>query len=313
LPSPLAASRRARAQPAAKVPRVGVLAWFSADAAVRFVEPLRQSLRELNHIDGSTIQLEFHWADHSPERAAAIARDLVDRQVDVIVAWATPAAHAAKHATQSVPVVMMVADPLATGLVSNLKRPGGNLTGFGSLSTELSGKRLELLSELLPGLRNVAFLGSSRDPQAGIFVRETEAAAASLSVAVRTLMADTADFESAFASMQAEGVAAVIVQPIFLGERARIAALALKYRLPAISDFREFAAAGLLIAYGSNPREQIRRVASYVDRILKGAKPGDLPIEQPTRFEMVINLRTAKALGLAIPPAVLARADEVID
>ncbi len=307
-------SRATLAQTAAKAPRIGFLGWYSADAAVRFVEPFRAGLRELNYVEGRNIQVEYHWADANAERAAAIARDLAQRQVDIIVVWATPAAHAVKAATQTIAIVLMVADPLATGLVPNLTRPGGNITGFGSVSTELSGKRLELLTELLPGLRKVAFLGSTLDPNAQTFVRATTAAAANLGIAMQPLLVEGPEgFDGASAAMADAGASAVIVQPIFMDQRVRVAALALKHRLPTVSDHREFAQSGGLIAYGASAREQIWRIAYYVDRILKGARPGDLPIEQPTKFELLINLATAKALGLAIPTSILARADEVIE
>jgi putative ABC transport system substrate-binding protein len=302
------------AQAGGRTPRVGFLGWGSADAAVRFVEPFRRGLRELDYVEGKNIEIEYHWANASTTRAASLARDLAAGQFDVIVVWATPAAHAVKEATRTVPVVMMVADPLATGLVSNLTRPGGNITGFGSLSTELSGKRLELLGELLPGLRKVSFLGSTRDPNTATFVQATRTAAAALGIeVVQQLVDGPAAFDDAFAAMSQAGVSAVIMQPIFFDQRDRVIAQSLKHRLPVVSDFREFVLSGGLVAYGADAREQIRRIASYVDRILKGARPGDLPIEQPTKFELLINLRTAKALGLAIPASILARADEVIE
>jgi putative ABC transport system substrate-binding protein len=310
---PLAAGP-ALAQSAARPPRIGFIGWYTADAAVRFVEPFRRGMREFNYVEGRNVEVEYHWADASAERAAALARDLVSRQMDLIIVWATPAAHAVKNATQSIPVVMTVADPLATGLVSNLTRPGGNITGFGSASTELSGKRLELLAELLPGLRKVAFLGSTQDPNAHTFVRETVASGATRGIEIQKLLVDGPDgFDGAFAEMVRGRAAAVVVQPIFIDQRARVTALALKHRLPAVSDHREFAQSGGLLAYGASSQEQFRRIAYFVDRILKGARPGDLPIEQPTEFELLVNQRTARALGLAIPPAVLARADEVIE
>jgi putative ABC transport system substrate-binding protein len=304
----------ARAQDAAKIPRIGILDFFSSAASADFLEPFREGLRELGHLEGRNILVEYHSAEQRGERAAAIAADLVKREVDIIVAVATPAAHAAKSATATIPIVISVADPLATGLVASLARPGGNLTGVSSTSPDLAGKRLELLRELRPGLGRVAFLGAANDPNTPTFVNETQAAADSIRVRLQPLLVTgPEEFEAAFAAMIEQGSEGLIVQPLFVGHRGKLAELAARHRLPMIADQTVFARAGGLVAYGVNRRALFRRQAFYVDKILRGAKPPDLPIEQPTKFELVINLKTAKALGLDVPPTLLARADEVIE
>jgi putative ABC transport system substrate-binding protein len=304
----------ARAQDARKIPRIGILDFFPSAASADFLEPFRQALRELGHIERQNILVEYHSAEQGSERAVAIAADLVRREVDIIVAVATPAAHAAKGATATIPIVMSVADPLATGLVASLARPGSNLTGVSTTSPDLAGKRLELLREVRPGLGRVAFLGAANDPNTRTFVNETQEAADSLRVHLQPLLVTgPQEFAAAFAAMIQQGSEGLIVQPLFVGHRGKLAELAARYRLPMISDQAVFARAGGLMAYGVNRRGLFRRQAFYVDRILKGAKPADLPIEQPTEYELVINLKTAKALGLDIPPTLLARADEVIE
>jgi putative ABC transport system substrate-binding protein len=304
----------ARAQDARRIPRIGILDFFSSAASVDFLEPFHQALRELGHVEGRNILVEYHSAEQRSERAAAIAADFVRREVDIIVAVATPAAHAAKSATATIPIVMSVADPLATGLVASLARPGGNLTGVSSTSPDLAGKRLELLQELRPGLGRVAFLGAANDPNTRTFVNETQAAADSIRVRLQPmLVTGPEEFEAAFAAMIKQGSEGLIVQPLFVGHRGKLAELAARHRLPMIGDQTVFARAGGLVAYGVNRRVLFRRLAFYVDKILKGARPPDLPIEQPTKFELVINLKTAKALGVEVPPTLLARADEVIE
>jgi putative tryptophan/tyrosine transport system substrate-binding protein len=290
------------------------LDFFSSAASADFLEPFHQGLRELGHIEGRNIFVEYHSAEQRSERATAIAADFVRREVDLIVAVATPAAHAAKSATATIPIVMSVADPLATGLVASLARPGGNLTGVSTTSPDLAGKRLELLRELRPGLGRVAFLGAANDPNTRTFVNETQAAADSIRVRLQPLLVTgPEEFEAAFATIIKQGSEGLIVQPLFVGHRDKLTELAARHRLPMIADQTVFARAGGLVAYGVNRRVMFRRQAFYVDKILKGARPADLPIEQPTKFELVINLKTAKALGLDIPPMLLARADEVIE
>ena len=259
-------------------------------------------MRELGYVDGGNIHVEYHSAEQRSDLAATLAADLVRREVDIIVAVATPAAHAAKNATATIPIVMSVSDPLATGLVASLARPGGNLTGVSSSGPDLAGKRLELLRELRPGLARVAFLGAANDPNTRTFLNETQAAADSIRVRLQPLLvAGPEEFDAAFATMIQERAQGLIVQPLFVGHRAKLAELAARHRLPMMADQRAFAMAGGLAAYGVNRPAMSRRWAFYVDKILKGAKPADLPVELPTKFELVINLKTAKALGLDMP------------
>jgi len=304
----------ARAQQTRKVPRIGILDFFPSAASADFIEPFQQGLRELGYVDGRSIHVEYHSAEQRSDLAATLAADLVRREVDIIVAVATPAAHAAKSATATIPIVMQVSDPLATGLVASLARPGGNLTGISSSGPDLAGKRLELLRELRPGLDRVAFLGAANDPNTRTFLNETQAAADSISVHLQPLLVEgPEEFDAAFATMIQERAQALIVQPLFVGHRDRLAALAARHRLPMMADQRAFAMAGGLAAYGVNRPALSRRCAFYIDKSLKGAKPTDLPIELPTRFELVINLKTAKALGLEVSWFMQQRADEVIE
>jgi putative ABC transport system substrate-binding protein len=302
----------ARAQETA--PRIAVLDFFPSASSATTMEPFRQGLRDLSYVDGRTIIVEYHSAEQRGERAAKLAADLVRRRFDIIVAFATPAAHAAKNATTTIPIVIAVADALATGLVASLARPGGNITGVTSSSPDLAGKRLELLRELRPGLTRVAFLGAANDPNTRTFLRETQAAADSIRVRLQPLLITGPDeFESAFAAMSAERAEGLIVQPLFVGHRSKLVELAARHRLPMLADQRVFAEAGAIVTYGVDRKAFYRHPALYVDKILKGTKPSDLPVEQPTKFELTINLKTAKALGLTIPATVLARADEVIE
>jgi putative ABC transport system substrate-binding protein len=304
----------ARAQGSSKVPRIGILDFFPSAASADFMEPFGEALRELGYVDGQNIHVEYHSAEQQRERANEIAADLVRREVDIIVASATPAAHAAKNTTTTIPLVIIVADPVATGLVASLSHPGGNLTGVSTTSADLAGKRLELLRELRQGAVRVAFLGAGNDPNTATFVEATRAAAASIGVQlVPVLVTGPAEFEAAFATMRQGRIDGLIVQPLFVGHRERLSQLALQDRVPLIADQPAFAASGALAAYGINRRILFRRPAYYVDRILKGAKPADLPVEQPTTYQLVLNLKTAKELGLEVPPTLLARADEVIE
>ena len=307
---PLAAA----AQDKGRVPRIGVLLWGAPDSDP-YVGPLRQGLRDLGYVEGQNILVEYRFAEGRSDRAAEQVAELVHRNVDVIVASTTPAAHAAKSGTQTIPIVLApVADPLATGLVTSLARPGGNITGVSSISSELNAKRLELLREILPGLSRMAFLGSKSDPNAETFLRETQAAAEKLGVRLQPVMVGgPEEFEGAFAAMVSGQAEALIVQPIFALHRTRIAELAAQHRLPTAAANKPFAEAGCLVSFGASLSESMRQAAVCVDKILKGARPGELPVEQPTKFEVVINLKTAKTLGIEIPPALLARADEVID
>jgi putative ABC transport system substrate-binding protein len=391
----------ARAQGGQRVYRIGVLDWFSPSDRVVY-DGLVAALRELGYEDGRNIAIVYRGADGDPERAARDAAELAHGPFDVIVAIATAPAHAAKSATRSIPIVFNVADPLATGLVANLARPGGNLTGLSNSSTDVAAKWLELLRDLLPGLDQVTFLGSSRDPNGGTFLQAIESSAGQLGIAVRPLLiADDADLAAPLEAGAAARSSALVVQPVLLNRRVEIGERARRLRLPWISERRNAAEAGAVLAYGANRPALYRRFAGYVDRVLRGANPGELPISsarskidagsarsssraarrltflggemqrivalsaryrlptmlynrvhveagglmsygvdpaftyrqggayaarilagarpatlpvlQPTSFELVINLRTARALGLAVPPTLLARADQVIE
>ena len=296
-----------------RIARIGVLSAFSARDWERY-GPMIDMLRERGYIEGRNVTFELRFTDGDAALARRYADELVRLRVDLIVALATPAAHAAKEATQTIPIVFTVADPLATGLVSNLARPGGNLTGTSTVATDLAVKQLEVLREIFPGADRIAFLGSTQDPNAQTFLRQIEAAGAQLGVAVQALLvAGAAEFDAAFAAAAAARASAMIVQPIFVPSRAALAELALRHRVVWIGDNREFAAAGALLAYGADRLALWRRAGFQIDRILRGANPGDLPVEQATHFQLIINLRTARALGLTLPVSILVRADEVIE
>jgi putative ABC transport system substrate-binding protein len=304
----------ADAQQPKKVPRIGYLTIRSGPSEPE--EALRQGLRDLGYVEGQNIIIEYRFAggtDRLPEMAA----ELVRLKVDVFVAASTPAVQAAKNATKTIPIVMAAAaDPVGTGFVASLARPGGNITGLSLMLPDLAGKRLELLREVLPGVAHVAFLAHGGDTAYRRFLEETQVAAQKLGVQIQpVVIKGPNEFEGAFSAMVRERAGALIVQPFFVivpEQRRRVVDLAARNRLPAISDLREFADAGALMSYGPHVLDQIRRAAAYVDKILKGAKPADLPVEQPTRFELVINMKTAKALGLTIPQSILIRADHVI-
>jgi len=303
---PLAASAQQT-----KIARLGFVSW---QAPTR-IEDLRQGLRELGYVEGKNIEIEVHFVDGDLERTQNAIRTLVQKGVDILVVRATPAAHIAKTMTQTIPIVMQVSDPLATGLVKSLSHPGGNLTGVANSGPDLAGKRLELLREIKPGLRTVAFLGSSKDPNGATFARETKVAADQIGMNVLVRLLDSADalHESDFQAMQRDGVEAVIVQPIFTGHRVKIVGLARNSRLPVIADYLPFAEAGALLTFGVDDGERVRRIAYFVDRILKGTRPAELPVEQPTTFQLVLNVLTAKSFGWTIPPMLLSRADKVFE
>jgi putative ABC transport system substrate-binding protein len=270
-------------------------------------------MRERGYVEGQTVVFEARGADGSSERLATLAAELVRLKVDVIVTSTSAAVQAVRRAAATIPVVMTSGNPLETGLVASLARPGGNVTGLTTLSVELSAKRLELAREIVPGASRVAILGAGT-AASGLYVRETQAAARALGVRLHVVSAPSpAELDGAFSKIARERPAALLVipSPVFFGERGRLAALAVTHRLPTVYASREWVEAGGLIAYGANLADLFRRAAGYVDRILKGARPGDLPIEQPTKFDLVVNARTAKALGLTIPPSVLSRADVV--
>ena len=299
-----------------KMPRIGYLTLRAGPTAED--EAFKQGLRDLGWVEGQNIAIEYRWAAGQVERLPALAAELVRLQVDCITATATPAVQAAKDATQSIPIVMTsVTDPVRTGLVASLARPGGNITGMAGLSTELAGKHLERLRDLLPTLSRVAFLAYEGDPAHRLFLQEAQAAATRLGIQVQPLVVGRIEeMERAFVAMYNEQAEALMVQPLFvgaLGQGQRIADLAVQHRMPTISTHPRFAGAGGLMSYGADLLASFRGSAVFVDKILKGSKPGDLPVQQPTKFKFSINLKTASALGLDVPPMLLATADEVIE
>ena len=308
----LATSFDTDAQQPAKVPRIGILVSGSPTTHKSFVDGFNSGLRELGYVQGRDAVLEYRFAEGKLDRMPSLAADLVRLKADVIVAGGTPAVRAAKGATSTIPIVVWgAADLVAAGLVTSLARPGGNITGFHDLSPELSGKRLELLKETIPGLRRVAVLWSPP----GLQLPEIEAAARAIGMQLQLVEVRAPDqFQNAYAAMiQERANTLIIVQNSFtLVHRRQLLELAKKSRLPMVCEASEWAPDGCLIAYGPDRIDAIRRAAGSVDRILKGAKPADLPIEQPRKFHLVINLKTAKALGLTIPPSLLLRADHVI-
>ncbi len=313
----LAAPLAADAQQAGKVHRIGYLSGSSSTAQRDLIEAFRQGLRELGWVEGQNIVIDYRFAEGRFDRLPDLAAELVRLKVDIIVAGPTSPAVAAKNATATIPIVMInVGDPVGTGLIASLACPGGNVTGLTfSVGMEVVGKPLELLKETVPKVRRVAILSNPANPAHALAIREVKVAARSLGVELQLLEArGPEEFDGAFAAMAKERVGALLVladSVVFL-HRTRLAELAAKSRLPAAYGFRENVEAGGLMSYGIDMRDNARRAATYVDKILKGAKPADLPVEQPTRFELVINLKTAKALGLTIPQSVLIRADEVI-
>ena len=314
----LAAPLAAEAQQAANIARLGFLG-NSATALAHLREAFLQGMRERGYVEGRNLAIEYRYADGKLEQLPELAAELVALKVQIIVALPTPAAQAAKQATKTIPIVFAGAgDPVASGLVTSLARPGGNVTGLSGLGPELIGKCLEQLKQAVPGVSRVAVLwqpGGQGERTDRNNLKEAEVAARALGMRLQIVEArGTADFDRAFSDMTTARVGALTVLPsnMFNTERRRLANLAAKNRLPAVYQFREYVDAGGLMAYGANLADLNRRAATYVDKILKGAKPGDLPIEQPTKFELVINLKTAKALGITIPQSFLLRADEVI-
>ena len=299
-------------QPPGKTARIE----FLGDVPSFLDEAFRQGLRELGYVEGQNIAIEHRAAEWKYERLPGLAAELVRLKVDVIVAASGPATEAAKQATRTIPIVFTVSgDPVAEGFVASLARPGGNLTGLATISPELVGKQLEMLKAVAPKVSRVAVLQNPDQPSHASAVRQAEDPARALGVQLQVLKARTpAEIEAAFAAMSSQRAGGVLVlrDAVFRAQRAQIVALAAKSRLPAVYGLREEAEAGGLMAYGASVPQMFQRAATYVDKILKGAKPADLPVEQPTKFEFVINMKTAKALGLTIPPSVLGRADEVI-
>ena len=310
---------RAQAQQLTKVPRIGFLGATSPSTISDRVEAFRQGLRELGYVEGKNIVVEYRWAEGKIERLPDLATELVRLKVDVIVTAGPPAARAAKEATVAIPIVMMqVGDPVGSGFVASLARPGGNITGLSSLAPELSGKRLELLKEIVPKLSRVAVFGTSTSPDNAPSLREVELAAKAFGVTLQYLdirdATDPKDIETAFrAASKGRAEAVLVLQSAVLNShRKQIVDLAIKSRLPAIYYAAEWVEDGGLMSYGVSVNDLYRRAATYVDKILKRANPGELPVEQPTKFELVINLKAAKQIALTISSNVLARADKVI-
>jgi putative ABC transport system substrate-binding protein len=308
---PLAAG----AQQSGKLPTIGFLGSVSVPAA-RWVAAFLQRLRELGWIEGRNFVIEYRWAEGSSDRAAEFAAEFVRLKVDIIVTYATPVVLAAKRATSIIPIVFAAtADPVSTGLVASLAHPGGNVTGLSVQHTDLAGKRLELLREIVPNLRRLAIMANVGNPAAVLELSEVQAAARSLGLEVATLEIRRAeDIAHAFEEVKGRAeVLYVCIDALLFSQRIYINTLALAARLPTMHGNRENVAAGGLAHYGANYPDLFRRAGDYVDKILRGAKPGDIPVEQPTRFDLVVNLTTAKALGLNIPEAFLLRANEVIE
>ena len=308
----LATASAAQAQQAKKRPRIGVLSSRLGPLPTR-EGAFQESLRKLGYVEGQSIIIEYRYAEERLDRLPELVAELVHSKVDVILAVSTPAIGAAKNATKTIPIIMAgVSDPVGTGFVASLARPGGNITGLSLQSPELSGKRLELLKEVIPKLSRVAFLVHRQDPGHRLFVKEAQDAGQSLGMQIQPLaVAGFEEIEGVFPAMVRERIGGLVVQPIFIGTHGlRIAELAARNRLPTISDPREFADAGGLMSYGPSRSALWQRAATYVDKILKGTKPADLPVEQPTKFEFVINLKTAKQIGLTISQSVLFRADK---
>ena len=312
----LAAPLSAHAQGPGKIPRIGFLGNSTAALEAHLVGPFREGLRDLGYIEGRNILVEFRWAEGKYERFPALLAELIALKVDVIVSAGTPAAFAVKKATSSIPFVMVaVGDPVGTGLVASLARPGGNITGLTSIAVDLEGKRLELLREIIPGLSHVAVLWNPASAFQANSEKEVQAAASILGMKVLSLGVRAKEqFDDAFAAIRRErpGALFVLADRLFLHHRARIVDFITQNRLPGVHAYQELVELGALMSFGPSYPGMHRRAAYYVDRILKGSKPGDLPVEQPTKFELVVNLKTAKALGLTIPPEVLSQADRVI-
>jgi putative ABC transport system substrate-binding protein len=306
----------ARAQQPASVRRIGFLGSTSASGHRRQVEAFRAGLRDLGYVEGKNIIIEFRWAEGDYDRLPDLAADLLGLKIDILVTHGTPGALAAKQATTTIPIVMAaIADPVAAGVVASIARPGGNITGMTFFNPEISAKRLELLKETFPSLQRAAILFNPNNPASRAVLQAIEHTAGALRVNLQQFEArEPKELEGAFSAMAKEAVDALVIieDPMLIANAGAIGNLALKQRFPSIG-FKEIAEAGGLLAYGVDLPEMFRRAAALVDKILKGGKPGELPVERSTKFELVINLKTAKTLGLDLPPTLFARADEVIE
>lgn len=305
------------AQQVSKVPRIGVLFGNNPIVSAPFNEAFSQGLREHDYVEGQNVVLERRYGEARAERLAEGAAELVRMKVDVILAGSDLTTAAVKRQTRTIPIVMVTsADPVGTGFIASLARPGGNITGFSTMSPELGGKRLELLKEALPQLSRVAVIWNPDVRGSLLDYKELEEPARTLRLQLQSLEVSHADdlapALSAIANARAEAMIVIVPNPVVRANRAQLVSLAQKHRLPSMYGIQDYADAGGLMAYGVSSIDLFRRAATYVDKIVKGAKPGDLPVERPTKFELVINLRTAKALGLTIPPSLLRRADRVI-
>jgi putative ABC transport system substrate-binding protein len=308
--SALASFGAAAQQP--KMPTIGVLV-VGSPASERFWRLFQQDMRELGYIEGRNVRYEFRSDAGQASRLPALAEELVRLKVDLIVAWFTPAALAARQATHQIPIVMaLVGNPVETGLVASLAHPGGNVTGMAAIGAELAGKLVDVVRELMPAVRRIAALANVPDPFSKPFLHQIESNGAAARVTIDPIMIrSSAELDAAFSALETERPDALIVQPSL--PIRRVAELAVRYRVPAVSFIRDFADQGGLLSYGSDEADAYRKAATYVDNLLKGAKPAGLPVQQPTKFELVINLKTAKALGLTVPQSFLVRADEVIE
>ena len=308
----------AQAQQPTKIPRIGYVSGSGdANNPGSNVEAFRQGLRDLGYFDGKNILVEYRYAEGNQDRIPGLVAELVQLKVEILVVGAQASIRAAKNATKTIPIVMVSSvDPVAAGMVDSLAHPGGNITGLSRLTRDLSGKRLELLKEAVPGIKRVGVLRGTDDPASSIAFKEYEAAAGTLKIQLQSLevQRSTPDLEAAFHTAAKGRVSALITirNPLFSRYPKPIADLAIKNRLPSMYEGSDYVEVGGLMSYASKDAEQWRRAAYYVDRILKGTQPANLPVEQPTKFEFVINLKTAKQIGLKIPPNVLARADKVI-
>jgi putative ABC transport system substrate-binding protein len=306
----------ARGQQPAKLPTIGFLGSTTPSIQSQWTAAFVQRLHELGWIEGRNVAIEYRWAEGRAERVAKVAAELVRLKVDAIVTGGTAAVVAAKQATSVIPIVFAGAgDPVGTGLVASLARPGGNVTGLSNQQNDLAGKKLELLRELVPGLRRLAIMANVGNPATVLEMREVQAMARALGLEAATFeIRRSEDIAPAFEALKGRAEALYVVfDPLVNTNRVRINTLALGARLPAVSGLREFVDAGGLMSYGANISDLFRRAADYVDKILRGAKPADIPVEQPTKFDLVVNLTTAKALGLTVPPMLIARANEIIE